>query len=89
MERVAMQLWLLRPRIWTEAKGYEHGLWSPWYDKTFGLVVRADTEADARRIAAGDDNWERSAWLDTANSTCIELTPEGEAGVVIVDFWRS
>lgn len=29
---------------------------------------------------------ERAAWIDPALSTCIELKPDGPAGVVIVDY---
>ena len=25
--------------------------WSPWYDKAFGFVVRAETEEEARKLA--------------------------------------
>lgn len=37
-----MRLWELRPI------DKDSGPWEPWYDKAFGFVVRADTEAQAR-----------------------------------------
>ena len=33
--------------------------WKPWYNKSFGFIVRAETEAEARKYAdenAGDEN---------------------------------
>ena len=38
-----MRLWILRPI--DEAAGQ----WSPWFDKAFGFVMRAETEEAARR----------------------------------------
>ena len=80
-----MKLWLLRP--------IENTLldpWEPWYDKAFGFVVRAETEADARRLAgeqAGDEKSKNlNPWTDDDYSTCEELTAEGEAEVMIQDF---
>ena len=80
-----MKLWLLRP-IEGDA------LWSPWYDKAFGFVVRAKCEADARLLAhrAGGDevrkkDKDKSAW-SAEHSTCVELTAKGEVGIIIKDF---
>ena len=76
-----MKLWELKPRR-------ESGAWEPWYDKAFGFIVRAETETDARRIAAenhGDEG--KYAWLEAEQSTCSELTAEGTAAEVILrDF---
>jgi hypothetical protein len=71
----------------------------PGYDKSFGFIVRAETEAEARKIAsenAGDENRgeflrikianTKTPWLDEKYSTCIELTSEGEAGLIMGDF---
>jgi hypothetical protein len=72
-----MKLWIL------EAKEGDP-IWQPWYDKTFGFVVRAETEADARRFASEDCGDEGpQAWLSSEHSTCVELTPDGEPGIVI------
>lgn len=81
-----MKLWLLRPVE-------DNALWEPWYDKAFGFVVRAETEEEARALAqagGGDEaGWFRKsfpAWTDPANSTCVELTSDGDAQVIIRDF---
>lgn len=88
------KIWLLQP-INPNA-----GPWSPWYDKAFGFVVRADTEAEARAIAdrnGGDEcggyvRWEEpmkrahQPWLDPTLASCVELTGEGESEVVLRDF---
>lgn len=90
-----MKLWLLRPK-----EGLKDGdnPWEPWYDKCFGFVVRAETEGEARQIAhgcAGDENRGEfmgasiaktgQPWQEKKYSTCVELTPDGESGVVIED----
>lgn len=94
-----MKLWLLRP-----VDGLVDGddPWTPWYDKAHGFVVRACSEEEARTIAnanAGDENSgsflgrktanTRQPWKDVKYSTCEELAPDGEAGVVIKDYWSA
>lgn len=92
-----MKLWLIRPK--TDGLTDADNPWEPWFDKAFGFVVRADTEEQARQLAhedAGDENrgefFSRKTantnepWLDAKYSTCEELTPDGEAGVVMQDF---
>lgn len=89
-----MRLWLLRPREgFTDKNLSVESPWSPWYDKVFGFVVRAETEAEARAVASeegGDENREvsgaRYPWIDPHYSTCEPLTDEGEPGLVIRDF---
>lgn len=90
-----MKLWLLRP-----VKGLpdNDNPWKPWYDKTFGFVVRAETEEAARNLAdmeAGEENQgeflgnkiadTKNPWIDAKYSTCIELTADGEPKVIIED----
>ena len=71
--------------------------WEPWYDKSFGFIVRAYTEAEARKIAnenAGDENRvefyktanTKTPWLYGKYSTCIELRGDGEVGMIMRDF---
>ena len=75
------KLWILRPL------DSESGPWNPWYDKTFGFVVRATTEEEARRIASEDCSDEGSqAWLDNGLSSCVGLNPGGKSGIIIEDF---
>lgn len=86
-----MKLWLLRP---TPPFGGQTGAdgdpWTPWYDKTFGFVVRAETERAARVFAhaqGGDENSATTApWLNEKYSTCVDLSTGGEQGVVIEDI---
>lgn len=82
-----MNLYLLKPI------DPASGPWKPWYDKAFGFVVQAETSAEARKVAdkhAGDENFERGQpehpWLDPKLSTCRELRPDGEPGLVLRDF---
>jgi hypothetical protein len=76
--------------------------WYPWYDKAFGFIVRAETEAEARKIAsenAGEENRgeflskktanAKTPWMDEKYSTCIELTCDGEAGMIMKNFARA
>ncbi|HVM93908.1 MAG TPA: hypothetical protein VMT67_13890 [Terriglobales bacterium] len=82
-----MKLWILAKR---DDLLPGHDPWSPWYDKMFGLVVRAETEQKAREVAnekSGDETWEfKDAWLNPSYSTCDELHLDGEEGAIIIDF---
>lgn len=83
-----MKLWIITPK---EGLQKENNPWIPWYDKLFGIVVRAPNEKLARLYATtehGDEDWERdsSVWLDENLTDCSELTADGEQGVVIKDF---
>ena len=88
-----MKLWILRP-LGYNADWYGVGRWKPWYDKVFGVVVRAETEAQAREIAQerGADECRDGrfklldTWLDPEQTTCELLTGEGPAGLVMEDF---
>lgn len=87
MSADTMKLWLLQPKDLPPG----NDPWHPWYDKAFGFVVRAETEREARDIAhdcAGDENRDPRAqpWKDAAYSTCVELTIDGEAGMVLRNF---
>lgn len=81
-----MRLWILRPA----KERSEEDPWKPWYDKSFGFVIIAGSEAQARHLAnenAGDENRNGlRPWLDPALSSCKELIPSGEARVVITAF---
>jgi hypothetical protein len=65
-----MKLWILRP---VNGLSKVDNPWEPWYDKAFGFVARAETEAEARVLAHGDAGEENrmashtnfnSPWLD-------------------------
>ncbi len=89
-----MRLWLIRPRS-SETLGADNP-WEPWYDKVFGFVVRAATEAEARAFAqqregnetdATDPEGRTAAWSSDRYSTCEPLMEEdGEPGIVLRDF---
>ena len=97
-----MQLWILAPRDEIVDRDNPEDLddpWNPWYDKAFGFVVRAKTEAEARELAhsqAGDENRgefsgtkianTKTPWLDDKYSSCSILETTGEPGIVIKDF---
>lgn len=91
-----MKLWLLRPN---KNLNHDDDPWEPWYDKCFGFVIRAEHESIARKIASyhgGDENdsyvigdhevINRKAWLDPKYSSCIELSVDGPAEIIINDF---
>ena len=69
-----MKLWLL-------------DLGNKWdYDWVHGFVIRAETEAQARKLAAswaGDEG--EAAWLRPENSTCEELLVQGDAEMLLRD----
>lgn len=68
-----MKLWLL------EAKEEFTG-----YIKNQNIVVRAETEKEARDMATRDECRDSIVW-NKDYATCKELLPDGEEGVVIVD----
>lgn len=84
--KVNMNFYLLEP---VKNLG-EDNPWNPWYDKSFGFLIRAESELDARQQAdnqAGDEN--RNAvhpWLDEKYSTCVNLNDVEETGVILQDF---
>jgi hypothetical protein len=57
------------------------------YDTCRAFVIRAESEAAARGIAAGECCDEGAdTWRDPILSTCFELTGNGGSGVVLTDF---
>lgn len=85
-----MKLWLLKAR-----KDLPNGdnPWEPsdkYEEKSFGSVVRAETEEQARQIAherAGDENYgQLQPWLNSKYSECAELLQDGAAEMVLEDF---
>lgn len=81
-----MKLWILRPVPKEDRKGDDP--WDPWYDKTFGHVVRAETEEAARELAdedANEENRDHKAWLESKYSTCEVLNADGPSDVIISD----
>jgi hypothetical protein len=81
-----MKLWLLKPR---DNLPENDNPWEPWDKKALGFVVRAETEAQARRLAhlhAGAENHSAiTPWLEPDYSSCTELAAAGEPGIVMCD----
>ena len=77
-----MKIYILRP-----IEGIANDPWSPWYDKAFGVVVRAENAKEARKMASEKHGDERAyPWLSSEFTTCRQLKPEGKAVVIMVDF---
>lgn len=75
-----MKLWLLTP-------GQDQSRWKHWIAVAGGFVIRAESEADARRVAADNCGEEGAdAWLLPSLSSCNELEPASIAGLVLRDF---
>jgi len=75
-----------RMKLWLVSAIDEHPTWEPWYDKLFGVVVRAGNERIARNLAFKESGAEpQEAWLDPHQTTCVELRPTGETGVILKD----
>lgn len=55
------------------------------YDQNRAMVVRARTPPRARKIAADAAPREQGVWLSKKESTCIEVTPDGEERVILID----
>jgi len=87
-----MKLWLLLPidtehdTLVFDGIRYQNP-WSPWYDKIFGAVIRAETELAARQLmsVSDDEPVPGHPWLDVRFSSCVELTPDGEAEIILED----
>jgi hypothetical protein len=81
-----MKLWILEPKNRKDFPPGSEDPWDPWYDKCFGIVVRAKNSKSARKMAndaGGDENRNISPWLDPMFTSCKELKNDGEAEVVI------
>ena len=93
-----MQLWILRPRF--DVLERPAHPWTPPWGKTMGALVRAEGEAEARRLAqnkAGnegegiyqrfgliEDEVAENVWLAPEWTTCDVLTAAGEPGAILV-----
>ena len=88
-----MKFWRLAPRhgtLWWCVEGKDP--WSPHHGRAFGFVVRAHDAEEARWLAdqaGGDENDAISGlrpWLDDTFSVCEELTEDGSAEVLLVNY---
>lgn len=83
-----MKLWLLKP---VEGLAKDNDPWEMPYDKTDGVVVRAECETDAREIAveAGGDEMTiamESPWLNPRYTTCTVIDKKGPAEVILYSY---
>lgn len=85
-----MKLWILKP---VDGSFMPEGTnpWEPWYDKMFGIVVRAETEEAARALTEEHACGEKEGsgidpWKDDRYSTCDVLDVTGESEVIIRDI---
>ena len=59
-------------------------------DQPAGFVIRAESEAAARAVAAancGDEGPDQ--WTDPTLSTCELVESDGPEGVILRDFWEA
>ena len=82
-----MRLWNLFPSETVDGRASQ---WSPWYNKAFGFVIRAETEKQARQIATDNSGGESHGgvypWMDERYSICEELTQNGVSELVLRDY---
>lgn len=72
-----MNLYILRP--------IEN--WKSWYDKCFGVILQAETEEAARKLASecnGDEG--PDVWLNPDKTSCNILTAGDKEKVIMIDF---
>ncbi len=73
-----MKLYLLRPNPWYAQGQATKKQVAP------GFVIRADNALRAREIADKETGnlYEPLTWLDETYSTCVELNPDGQEGII-------
>ena len=72
-------------KLWLLTANNDCDYW--YYDMNHALVIRAETEHDARRMAeehAADEP--KNAWIDSSCSDCQEIAVAGEADIILIDF---
>lgn len=81
-----MKLYILKPQTNLPE---DNNPWNPWYDKLHGIVVSAEDEGRARRLAqlkGKDESGLGNVWLDENYTTCVELIPTEESKIIIMDY---
>lgn len=91
-----MNLYLIKPiKKGSKLNPFEGTPWDPWWNKCFGAVMRAGSEAEARQIMSdseyvGDAESKllKQAWLDESQSkvTCLAEGVSGEKEIILSDF---
>ena len=67
-------------------KGLRPSPFVPWYDLSFGFVVIAESEAQARQFCSEEYDDNADVWLDSKYTTCEELPGELPSGIVLKDY---
>ena len=88
-----MKLYLLEARTDLKSnRGSNDDPWYPEYDTINSLVVRAENEKRARKLADSISQDEArnvincpNPWLDSNYSICSELLSDGKEEIIIVD----
>jgi hypothetical protein len=75
-----MKLWVLRA---TEEAGNRD---LQGYDTFDSMVVRAETEKEARELAQKENYVNDNLWIDPLLSTCEPLNYDGEIGIIIASY---
>lgn len=86
-----MELWLLRPKASLLASDNPWEVQRPFFMPSYGYVIRARTEKEAREMAqsiAGDERlWrlETYPWLDSHYTSVVRIKEHGKREVIIAD----
>lgn len=87
-----MKLWLLKARH--KELPNDDNPWDDKWDKNYSLVIRAETEEQARQLAqdkAGEESNGHETdeiskpWLYAKYTTCQELTADGNVEVICIN----
>ncbi len=76
-----MQFWILKP--------LDEDTWScnPWLETSYGFIISAATESDARVLASKDCGAEgRAAWINPELSSCVSLVLSETAQIIMKDY---
>ncbi len=64
--------------------------WTHFYDTTDSVIVRAESELGARKIASSACGTEgEHVWLDHNCTICEVIHSEGEVGVILRSFYNA
>lgn len=56
------------------------------YDQYRGMVVRAASAKDARKVASKQDSVQPEKWFDKKHTSCMPLSSTGKSEVILSDF---
>jgi len=83
---MSIRLWLLTPNPDRHDRGIlRQDPCTTWDDKTFALVVRAESQGHARKIADTNVHPAGHPFLDPTLYVCTHLRTRGKAGVILTD----